>query len=50
MTHRQNSMAHLIVYAMVLIIPLSTVTRENMTYYGKDEYYPHQQQQSNLYQ
>ena len=30
MTHRQNSMAHLVVYAMVLIIPLSTVTRENM--------------------
>ena len=31
MTHRQNSMAHLVVYAAVLIIPLSTVTRENMT-------------------
>ena len=31
MTHRQNSMAHLVVYAVVLIIPLSTVTRENMT-------------------
>ena len=31
MTHRQNSMAHLIAYAAVLIIPLSTVTRENMT-------------------
>ena len=31
MTHRQNSMAHLIVYVAVLIIPLSTVTRENMT-------------------
>ena len=30
MTHRPNSMAHLVVYAMVLIIPLSTVTRENM--------------------
>ena len=30
MTHRQNSMAHLVVYAAVLIIPLSTVTRENM--------------------
>ena len=30
MTHRQNSMAHLVVYAVVLIIPLSTVTRENM--------------------
>ena len=30
MTHRQNSMAHLIVYAVVLIIPLNTVTRENM--------------------
>ena len=31
MTHRWNSMAHLVVYAVVLIIPLSTVTRENMT-------------------
>ena len=31
MTHRQNSMAHLVVYVVVLIIPLSTVTRENMT-------------------
>ena len=31
MTHRQNSMAHLVVYAVVLIIPLGTVTRENMT-------------------
>ena len=31
MTHRQNSMAHLVVYAAVLIIPLSTVTRENIT-------------------
>ena len=31
MTHRQNSMAHLVVYAVVLIIPLTTVTRENMT-------------------
>ena len=31
MTHRQNSMAHLVVYAVVLIIPLSTVTKENMT-------------------
>ena len=30
MTHRQNSMAHLVVYAEVLIILLSTVTRENM--------------------
>ena len=30
-THRPNSMAHLVVYAAVLIIPLSTVTRENMT-------------------
>ena len=30
MTHRQNSMAHLVVYAEVLVIPLSTVTRENM--------------------
>ena len=30
MTHRQNSMAHLVVYAVVLIIPLSTATRENM--------------------
>ena len=31
MTHRQNSMAHLVVYAVVLIIPLSTATRESMT-------------------
>ena len=31
MTHRQNSMAHLVVYAVVLIIPLSTATKENMT-------------------
>ena len=31
MTHRQNNMAHLVVYAVVLIIPLSTVTRENTT-------------------
>ena len=31
MTHRQNSMAHLVVHVAVLIIPLSTVTKENMT-------------------
>ena len=31
MTHRQNSMARLVVYAVVLIIPPSTVTKENMT-------------------
>ena len=31
MTHGQNSMAHLVVYVVVSIIPLSTVTRENMT-------------------
>ena len=31
MTHRRNSMAHLVVYVEVLIIPLSIVTRENMT-------------------
>ena len=31
MTHRQNSMAHLVVYVVVLIIPLSTATKENMT-------------------
>ena len=31
MTHRQNSMAHLVAYVEVLIIPLSTVTRENIT-------------------
>ena len=31
MTQRQNTMAHLVVYAADLIIPLSTVTRENMT-------------------
>ena len=29
MTHRQNSMAHLVVYVVVLIIPPSTVTKEN---------------------
>ena len=31
MTQRQNSMVHLVVYAAVLIIPLSTATKENMT-------------------
>ena len=31
MTHRQNSMAHLVVYVVASIIPLSIVTRENMT-------------------
>ena len=31
MIHRQNSTAHLVVYAAVSIIPLSTVTKENMT-------------------
>ena len=31
MTHRQNSMVHLVVYAVVLIIPPSSVTKENMT-------------------
>ena len=31
MTHRQNSMAHLVVYVLVLIIPPSTVIKENMT-------------------
>ena len=31
MTHSQNSMAHPAVYAVDLIIPLSIVTRENMT-------------------
>ena len=31
MTHRQNSMAHLVVYVAALIIPLSIATRENMT-------------------
>ena len=30
MTHSQNNMAHPAVYAAVLIIPLSIVTRENM--------------------
>ena len=30
MTHRQNSMAHLAVYVVVLIILLSIVTKENM--------------------
>ena len=31
MTHRWNSMAHLVVSAVVLIIPPSTVIKENMT-------------------
>ena len=31
MINRQNSMAHPVVYAVVLIIPLSTATKENMT-------------------
>ena len=31
MTHSQNSMAHPAVYVVDLIIPLSIVTRENMT-------------------
>ena len=31
MTHRQSSMAHLVVYVAVLIIPLSTATKKNMT-------------------
>ena len=30
MTHSQNNMAHPAVYAEVLIIPLSIVTKENM--------------------
>ena len=29
-THRQHSMAHLVVYVVVLIIPLSTATKGNM--------------------
>ena len=31
MTHRQSSTAHLVVYVVVLIIPLSTATKESMT-------------------
>ena len=31
MTHRQSSTAHLVVYAVALIIPLSTATKESMT-------------------
>ena len=31
MNNRQNSMAHLVVYVVILIIPLSTATKENMT-------------------
>ena len=31
MTHRQSSMANLVVYAVVLIMRLSTATKENMT-------------------
>ena len=38
MTHNQNNMALPAVYAADLIILLSIVTRENMTYHGKDEY------------
>ena len=30
-THRQSSMVHLVVYAVVLIIPLSTAIKVNMT-------------------
>ena len=30
-THRQNSTSHLVVYAAVIIIPLSTATKESMT-------------------
>ena len=31
MTNRQNSMVHLAVYVAVIIIPLSTTTKESMT-------------------
>ena len=31
MTHRQNSTAHLVVYVVVIITPLSTATKESMT-------------------
>ena len=31
LTHKQSSTAHLVVYAVVLIIPLSTATKESMT-------------------
>ena len=31
MTNRQNSMAHLAVYAVVIMIPLNTATKESMT-------------------
>ena len=31
MINRQNSMAHPVAYVVVSIIPLSTVTKENMT-------------------
>ena len=31
MTHRQNNMAHLVVYVVVIIILLSTATKESMT-------------------
>ena len=31
MTHRQNSTAHFVVYAVVIIILLSTATKESMT-------------------
>ena len=50
MTHRQNSMAHLVVYVVVLIIPLSTGEHDISNIMEKMSINPHQQQQSNLYQ
>ena len=53
MTHRQSSMAHLVVYAVVLIILLSTATKREHDINNimeKMSINPHQQQQGNLYQ
>ena len=53
MTHRQNSMVHLAIYVVVLIIPLSTATKgehDINNIMEKMSINPHQQQQGNLYQ
>ena len=50
MTHRQNSMAHLVV-VVVLIIPLNSATKDDINnIMEKMSINPHQQQQGNLYQ
>ena len=54
MTHRRNSMAHLVVYAVVLIIPVIKHCYKGEhdinNIMEKISINPHQQQQSNLYQ